>query len=100
MNHSGCPHALGDLRPHSDFKLRYGHQSLSASILEGVSAQRQRVGQIGKKEFTIDLRRGEGRKLNFSLVSLKKGHASEKVLLFLELIFLVNKLDNPTSNLT
>jgi hypothetical protein len=30
----------------------------------------------------MDLRRGEGRKLNFSLVSLKKGQALEKVLLF------------------
>jgi hypothetical protein len=57
-------------------------------------------GQIGKTEFKIDLRRSEGRKLNFSLVSLKKGQTLEKVLLFLELIFLVNGMDNPTSNLT
>jgi hypothetical protein len=57
-------------------------------------------GQIGKTEFKIDLRRGEGRKLNFSLISLKKGQTLEKVLLFLTLIFLVNGINDPTSNLT
>jgi hypothetical protein len=39
-------------------------------------------GQIGNTEFKIDLRRGEGRKLNFSLISLKNGQTLEKVLLF------------------
>jgi hypothetical protein len=57
-------------------------------------------GQIGKTEFKIDSRRGEGRKLDFALISLKKGHILEKLLLFLELNFLVNGMDNPTLNLT
>jgi hypothetical protein len=57
-------------------------------------------GQIVRTEFEIDLRRGEGRKLHFSLISLKKGQTLEKVLLFLELLFFVNGMDNPTSNLT
>jgi hypothetical protein len=48
-------------------------------------------GQIGKTEFTIGLRRGGGRKLNFSLVGFKKGQTLEKVLLFLELIFFVKR---------
>jgi hypothetical protein len=45
-------------------------------------------GQIGKTELEIDMRRGDGRELHFSLISLKKGQILEKVLLFLELIFL------------
>jgi hypothetical protein len=56
--------------------------------------------QIGKREFKIDLCMGEERKLNFPVISLKKGQALEKVLLFLELSFLVNGMDNLTSNLT
>jgi hypothetical protein len=48
----------------------------------------------------MDLRIGEGRKLNFSLISLEKGQTLKKALLFLKLIFLVNGMDNPTSNLT
>jgi hypothetical protein len=35
-------------------------------------------GQIKKTEFTIDLHRGGGRKLNFSLIGLKKGQVLEK----------------------
>jgi hypothetical protein len=39
-------------------------------------------GQIGKTVFTIDLRRGEGLKLNFLLISLEKRQTLEKVSLF------------------
>jgi hypothetical protein len=38
--------------------------------------------RIGKLAFKIDLRRGEGRKFNFSLISLKNGQTLEKVSLF------------------
>jgi hypothetical protein len=62
--------------------------------------ERGAQGHIGKTEFKLELRRGEGRTLNFLLISLKKGQTLEKVLLFLELIFHVNGKDNPTSNIT
>jgi hypothetical protein len=43
--------------------------------------------------------KGFGRKLNFSLISLKR-QTLEKVSLFLEPMFLLNGMDNPTKNLT
>jgi hypothetical protein len=45
-------------------------------------------GQIGMTAFKIDLRRGEGRALNFWLISLKKGQTLKKVSLFWSSFFL------------
>jgi hypothetical protein len=42
----------------------------------------RRGTQNGKAVFKIDLRRDDGRKLDFSLISLKKGQTLEKVSLF------------------
>jgi hypothetical protein len=50
---------------------------------QGDSQRRSNAqGQIEKISFKIDMRRGEGRTLCFSLIGLKQGQTLEKVLLF------------------
>jgi hypothetical protein len=66
-----------------DFQLRLLKKGQTSLWKRGGSPRRGNAQeQIGKTAFKMDLRRGEGRKLSFSLISLKKGQTLEKVSLF------------------